>query len=312
MAERGKHASRAQKQAALREARERAAAEANERAVTRAVTLGTPLVAIVGCAGTWVVVGPAPALLVLAGGALLGAVVFLWTSLRSLAGDAPIDEELDEAVVRERATQAEQEKKQVLRALKDLEHERQVGKIDEADYAALSSQYRARAKAILRSMDAEIEPLRERAEQIARAHLQKKGLVAAGYRDATPPEDDEAGDERAAPRSGASAVAKRTPPGEAREEDVEEDEDDEELADEDDSDGDDVDEDEVDDDDGDEDDDDDAPAPTGLATLSCGKCGTTNDADATFCKKCGAKLARATKDEEDEPASRGAKDREAT
>ena len=31
-------------------------------------------------------------------------------------------------------------------------------------------------------------------------------------------------------------------------------------------------------------------APTVQATLACGKCGTRNDADARFCKKCGGKL----------------------
>jgi hypothetical protein len=35
---------------------------------------------------------------------------------------------------------------------------------------------------------------------------------------------------------------------------------------------------------------DNAPAPRSAATIACAQCGTGNDSDAVFCKKCGARL----------------------
>jgi hypothetical protein len=192
-----------------------------ERTIGKAASKLFPAAAVLAAVVVGILYGPGPALLVLASAGMLSAVLFLWSSLRNLAGDAPIDPLFDEAVVRAKATEVAERKRIVLRALKDLETERDVGKIDDEDYERLATEYRAKAKAILREMDDEIEPLRDKAEQIARAHLQKKGIVAATYREATPPDD---GDE------GVEARAK------------------------------------------------------------CSKCGVSNDADADFCKKCGAKL----------------------
>jgi hypothetical protein len=110
---------------------------------------------------------------------LLSVIAFLWASLRTLSGDAPLDEGLVAVNVATRAASSEspaERKRRVLRALKDLEHEHAIGKIDDADYAQISARYREEAKEILRAMDVEIEPLRARAEELARAHLAKKGL----------------------------------------------------------------------------------------------------------------------------------------
>ena len=51
----------------------------------------------------------------------------------------------------------------VLQALKDLEFERSVGKIAEADYEEIVGRYRAEAKRLLRAVDEDLGPLRERA-----------------------------------------------------------------------------------------------------------------------------------------------------
>src|SRR5262249_20912344 len=69
-----------------------------------------------------------------------------------------------------------EKKRRVLRALKDLEHEHEVGKIDDNDYAAIAARYREEAKALMREMDESIDPLREKAEELARKHLAAKGL----------------------------------------------------------------------------------------------------------------------------------------
>ena len=177
--------------------------------------------------------GIGPAILVLASGALVGVIAFLWASLRTLGGDAPLPEALVAAgAARHVVTSAEERKIRTLRALKDLEHEHAIGKIDDADYDLISARYREQAKAILREMDFQVEPMRAKAEEIARAHLAKKGW-ARRARDGT-----------IRPKS-------------------------------------------IDRDDGDRE-----PIVKNASSprLPCPKCETSNEPDATFCKKCGARL----------------------
>src|SRR5207245_988542 len=52
----------------------------------------------------------------------------------------------------------------------------------------LAADYREQAKDVMRDMDADIEPLRERAEQLARQHLKKRGLD--GETEDAPSDDD--------------------------------------------------------------------------------------------------------------------------
>jgi len=172
-----------------------------------ALAAGTIVCAlVVGLAST-----VASAMLVLVTGALLGAIFLVWHSLRTLAGDADVDVALDVAKS-SKASELAEEKRRALRALKDLEQERAIGKIDEADYAELDAEYRARAKEVIREMDDELAPFRAKAEALVRAHLEKRAA--------------------AKPTSSLPQVDK----------------------------------------------------------LACPTCETKNDADATFCKKCGAKL----------------------
>src|SRR4029078_4330381 len=71
--------------------------------------------------------GLGTAILVLAGGVLLGVIAILWASVRTLAGDAPIT--IEEAMALGAPSAAEEQKRAVLQALKDLEYERTMGKI---------------------------------------------------------------------------------------------------------------------------------------------------------------------------------------
>lgn len=137
-------------------------ADAFERKLAGWVRTAVPVATLASALVLVVMVGPGPAILVLAAGVLLGAVMALWTSLRSLTGDAPLAEGFDDGGIKARASEAESSKRAALRALKDLEHERAIGKIDEADYAALSGQLRDRAKTLLRELDDEIAPMRAR------------------------------------------------------------------------------------------------------------------------------------------------------
>jgi hypothetical protein len=205
--------------------------EQAERALGRYVAYGLPTATIVGALGVAFITSLGPALLVLAGGALLGTVAFFWASVRTLSGDAPLPSDLEAIAVRRSQVDVLAEKKQsVLLALKDLEHERSIGKIDEADFEEVSAVYREQAKAIMREMDEGLGPLREKAERLAENYLKKRGLA----------------DGQPAPAADSSG---ELPP---------------------------------------------AAEPDRLA---CAKCSTSNEADATFCKKCGGPLSKGAVEE---------------
>lgn len=152
-------------------------------------------------------------LLVVAGGTLGGSIWLLWSSLQGLAGDAPIT--LEEALSLGAPSAEEEQKRAVLRALKDLEYERAVGKISDDDYANLAEHYRSEAKRLLRAVDRDLSPERERAERILAERLaaanakapatrrrskaeaaatSDEGKLADGAAD-TPAEDDAADDD---------------------------------------------------------------------------------------------------------------------
>src|SRR5581483_6717275 len=83
------------------------------------------------------------------------------------------------ASILERASDLQERKRRVLRALKDLEHEHSVGKIDDEDFERLSEQYRTEAKEVLRQIDEDVEPRRDKAESIVREYLEKQGTPTA-------------------------------------------------------------------------------------------------------------------------------------
>ncbi|MGH7295883.1 MAG: zinc-ribbon domain-containing protein [Polyangiaceae bacterium] len=158
----------------------KAGADDAERSLGRAVALGLPLVAFVGAIGVGSVAGLGSALLVLASGALLGCIALLWASVRTLSGDAPLTSGLEGVVVENLGVDAlVEEKRRVLRALKDLEAEHAIGKIDDADYGVIVERYRQDAKELMRQIDLGVGPLRDEAERIAREYLQRRRVPAA-------------------------------------------------------------------------------------------------------------------------------------
>jgi hypothetical protein len=154
-------------------ARSREADDA-ERALGRAVAIGLPLATLAGAVVVGLLGSLGSALLVLAAGALLGTIAFLWASVRTLSGDAPLAEGLDEPAERDDVKMLLDEKRRALRALKDLESEHALGKIDDADYERVAAEYRDEAKRVMRSIDAALAPYREKAEELAREYLQKQ------------------------------------------------------------------------------------------------------------------------------------------
>ena len=158
-----------------------AAPDRTERELGRAVAIGLPLVTVASAIAIGFMSSIGPAILILAAGALLGTIALFWASVRTLSGDAPLAEDLESLAARRHSIDAVGERKHtVLRALKDLEHEHFVGKIDDADYEQISNEYRSKAKELMREMDADVEPLRARAEELARAYLKKHGVHADG------------------------------------------------------------------------------------------------------------------------------------
>jgi ribosomal protein L40E len=157
-----------------------ASPDLSELELGRAVAVAVPAVAVLMAVVVGLLVGIGPAILILAGGGIVGTIALLWASVRTLSGDAPLAPGLADAGAAPGAPSRStaDRKRSALRAIKDLEFEHSVGKIDDEDYAELLTHYRGEAKAVMREMDRDIEPFRARAEEIARAHLAKVGLTA--------------------------------------------------------------------------------------------------------------------------------------
>ena len=149
-------------------------------------------------------------LLVLAAGAITLVIVLMWASVQSLTGGSPLG--FEEALGMGAPSKVEEEKRSVLRALKDLEYERSVGKISPDDYAELLAKYRAEAKRLIQSVDAALGPAREEVEKALEQRLERLGL-AKQAEDAPPAPKPEAipEPEEAEPVAEAKPVAQEKP-----------------------------------------------------------------------------------------------------
>jgi hypothetical protein len=258
-----------------------------------------PLAIVAGASALGALRGISAAILVLAGGTLLGVITLLWKSLQVLIGEAPLS--LQSALDLSAATAADEQKQAVLRALKDLEYERGLGKLSDEDYRELATRYRAEAKAVLRSIDDNLGPARLRAERIIEDRLGAKAPEKAKKKKKRPaPADDASAAEKAdvapghdateAPRAKADDEAEGPTPTEASNAPAEASErrveaatiapraETAEAA----------------------------PEPSAAnpskagasasadAKTVCPTCSARNDADAAFCKACGARMQPAT------------------
>jgi hypothetical protein len=206
-----------------------------ERSLGRAVALGLPVATVGGAIVAGYVASVGSGILVLAAGTLLGTIALLWASVRTLTGDAPLSSQLESrSGTGLGVDDLAERKRRVLRALKDLEAEHAIGKIDDEDFAAVTARYRDEAKDLMREMDLEVAPLRPEAERIARDYLDGQGR---------------------------DLPAEEPPPS--------------------------------------------APAATPVAPpdaadrVDCVACGKSNDADAAFCKHCGATMKRGSSEKAD-------------
>lgn len=140
-----------------------------------AVRRALPVLWLLAAALTWWRVGPQLAFLVAASGVLLLVITLMWSSVQSLTGGASIG--FEEALSMGAPSKVEEEKRAVLRALKDLEYERSVGKISPEDYAELSAQYRADAKRLIQRLDETLGPARKEVERAIERRLSRAGVA---------------------------------------------------------------------------------------------------------------------------------------
>jgi hypothetical protein len=263
--------------------------------------VGVPVGTVVLTIVAGFVQGPALAILVLAGGALIAVIATFWTSVRTLFGETPLSGADAYALGAPRAE--EEQKQSVLRALKDLEFERSVGKISEEDYKALVAKYRAEAKRLLRLLDTEAQPRRAHVEALVAKRLKREGLLdgdaAADAEDASKSEaaekadaedesdearvDEASGKEAAAAEKAPTATSKKKQRGAAAKGSDRKKKAATEPARK-------------------------LPAETEKtdgerAARVCVACSTSNDSDAAFCKKCGARLDAPSKKGSETPSA---------
>jgi hypothetical protein len=242
--------------------------------------IGAPLAVVLLAIGLGVARGAPLAILVLAAGALAAVIALFWQSVRTLVGETPLSGADAFAIA---APRAEEEKKRaVLRALKDLEFERSVGKISAADYDELVLQYRAQARALLQQIDESAKPRRDRVMELVEDRLRKAGLaggmgevIAVRKGGGESESEGEGNSESGGGREGegesegeGNGESERGGEGKSESDaSAEEESDDaEEKADE---------------------------KSEGEARASCAACSASNELDAAFCKKCGATMTHA-------------------
>jgi hypothetical protein len=136
---------------------------------------GLPAATLIAAAVGGVLQGAAAVVLALAAGALVAVIAIFWASIRTLVGETALSGADAYALGAPRAE--EEQKRAVLRALKDLEFERSVGKISDEDYQELVAKYRAEGKRLIRVLDEEAQPRRQKVEALVVERLARAGLV---------------------------------------------------------------------------------------------------------------------------------------
>lgn len=205
--------------------------------------------------------------IILASATLLAALAALFVSLRAAFGGTSVEPLASGPGLPDRAA-LEDEKNSLLRALKDLEYEHEVGKIADADYERLERAYRMRAKQVLAELDRDLGPYLSQAEELIARSL---GEAKAPEGAPTAKKAKKKGKAQVEPEPAKAVEPEPTKPVEPvkaiEAEDEDEDDDEEEQ-----------------------------PAATAselpsiAAVRVCAKCTTKNDADAAFCKRCASPL----------------------
>src|SRR6185369_1124529 len=138
------------------------------------VRWAAPLVTLLAAIIAGTLYGVQLVVLILAGGALLVVIWLLWSSVQALTGGSELT--FEEAFSMGTRSAEEEQKRAVLRALKDLEYERSVGKISDDDYQEYAARYRAEAKRLIQGLEENLAEGRKQVEvELARRSNKKAG-----------------------------------------------------------------------------------------------------------------------------------------
>lgn len=137
-----------------------------------AVRWAAPLVTLLAAIVAGATYGVQLVVLVLAAGALLLVIWLLWSSVQALTGESELT--FEEAFSMGARSAEEEQKRAVLRALKDLEYERSVGKISDDDYHEYAARYRAEAKRLIQGLEEHLAEGRKQVEVELERRLSKK------------------------------------------------------------------------------------------------------------------------------------------
>ena len=142
------------------------------------------LVVVVGVAaglGLGLALGAAPGAIFLGGSVLVGAILLFWSSVRLLLGEKLPGVDLSDEEVAGRPLEDPllERKRAALAALQDMDRERDLGKIEAADYDEVVIPLREQAKAILKELDDRVAPYRSEAERLVTEHLARAGVGVA-------------------------------------------------------------------------------------------------------------------------------------
>lgn len=209
-------------------------------------------------------------ILVLAGGVLVGVIFILWHSLQGLTGEGELT--LEEALSLAAPSAEEEEKRSVLRTLKDLEYEKSVGKISDEDYAELVAKYSARAKELIQVVDADMGDARAQVERLLSKRLREDEEARAKAIKQQRSKGQKPGAKREKPAESALETVDAPGVSEATPTDAPDSSPEQQST----------------------------PRPTAAVApveergIECPECTTANDADARFCKSCGTPLEAAS------------------
>jgi hypothetical protein len=181
------------------------------------VRWAAPLITLIAAIIAGTLYGVQLVVLILAGAALLLVIWLLWSSVQALTGESELT--FEEAFSLGARSAEEEQKRAVLRALKDLEYERSVGKISDDDYNEYAARYRTEAKRLIQGLEEHLAEGRKQVEAELARRLEHKTTKAKAHESAASQANgDFAGEEhdeptaQAAPESKASAAPGRECP----------------------------------------------------------------------------------------------------
>jgi hypothetical protein len=123
--------------------------------------------------------------------ALIAGLVLLWESLRAALG-ASEPPELRASAEAEARRRLLERKESLLRNLRDLKFDRDGGKISTPDFDALDAKLRGQAKEVLRLLDEDVAPFKQKAEELVTERLGSERRDPYRDQPGDAPESDEA------------------------------------------------------------------------------------------------------------------------